>query len=135
MSPHATAVVLVTPIGILLVRDHRKRLPILWKFPGGRGEGDETPLDCVVRELQEETGISVSGLDLELVLTEPRKNHTFSLFLGSLPTVPDMNSCGDEGEEIGVFTPEEILDMDNLLPNHRRLTGDVLEDLAMRSAK
>ncbi len=29
----------------------------LWDFPGGGRDGDETPLECIIRETQEELGI------------------------------------------------------------------------------
>ncbi|WP_181351307.1 8-oxo-dGTP diphosphatase [Thalassobacillus sp. CUG 92003] len=33
----------------------------LWNGVGGKMEGDETPLDCVIREVEEETGIVISS--------------------------------------------------------------------------
>jgi len=33
-----------------------------WNGPGGKVKPDETPLECVVREVREETGLTVSDL-------------------------------------------------------------------------
>lgn len=50
--------------GQLLVykRDNFAHIPFpdLWDFPGGGREGNETPEECVLRELKEEFGISLS---------------------------------------------------------------------------
>lgn len=56
-------------VGIVVSPDRRKVLVCLrraddywggwWEFPGGKCEGDESPADCIVRELQEEVGIVV----------------------------------------------------------------------------
>ncbi|WP_019412698.1 NUDIX domain-containing protein [Paenisporosarcina sp. TG20] len=46
-----------------------------WELPAGRREGDETPKDCAIRELYEETGQIVSNLEFRgLLKTENTMN-------------------------------------------------------------
>ncbi|AVQ97751.1 DNA mismatch repair protein MutT [Oceanobacillus iheyensis] len=39
-----------------------------WEIPAGRREEDETPKECAIRELYEETGQGVSGLEFKGLL-------------------------------------------------------------------
>lgn len=39
-----------------------------WELPAGRSEGDETPKECAIRELFEETGQMVSDLEFKGLL-------------------------------------------------------------------
>jgi 8-oxo-dGTP diphosphatase len=50
---------------ILLCQRHRdsKRFPLKWEFPGGKVETNERPKDAIVRELNEELGIRVTGIE------------------------------------------------------------------------
>jgi putative (di)nucleoside polyphosphate hydrolase len=48
----------------------RKEIPGSWQFPQGGLKRDEIPLEAVVREVLEETGIEAN--DLELLTTFPR---------------------------------------------------------------
>jgi 8-oxo-dGTP diphosphatase len=55
------AAALVDPDGRVLIcqRPEGKQLAGLWEFPGGKVEKDETPEACLIRELDEELGITV----------------------------------------------------------------------------
>ena len=56
-----TAAILVKNGKVLVAkRKSTDKLPDKWEFPGGKIEPDETPRDCLAREMQEEFGITVS---------------------------------------------------------------------------
>lgn len=45
---------------ILMVNRYKKPWKGAWNGVGGKIEGNETPLECIIREVQEETGISIN---------------------------------------------------------------------------
>lgn len=129
MPGYAVAVLLNTPWGIPLIRDPKKPAPIFWKLPGGRSEGAETAEQSAVRELAEEVGVFLSVSDLKVVHTEDKGSHTLAIFRADVDTLPQMKSEGDEGEEIKVFKPAQILGMRDFFPNHRKVVGNILATL------
>ena len=55
----------------------------LWVAPGGKVEKHEAPLECAVRELREETGLSARRMTLRGLVTEvsPRDDYQWLLFI------------------------------------------------------
>ena len=51
---------------------HRHKSPNLgqWAAPGGKIELNESPLECALRELREETGLRASRAELRAIVTE-----------------------------------------------------------------
>ena len=59
---------------VLLIQ--RKYPPMVgyWGLPGGFVERDENPLDAVLRELKEETGLNGSNPELLMVMGDPQRD-------------------------------------------------------------
>ncbi|MFC6333117.1 NUDIX hydrolase [Paenibacillus septentrionalis] len=49
---------------VLMVRQYVQRGDIVWNFPGGGIEENETPEEACIREVKEETGLEVTDLIL-----------------------------------------------------------------------
>lgn len=125
-SLHAVAVLIITPEGTPLIRDPKKPVPRYWKLPGGRSEGEETPEECAVREIWQETGLKIKQDDLQVLDQQDRHSHTLTLFRIDLPSLKGLKKQGDEQEEIKVFSSlMEIGKMDDFFPNHRSVVQRV----------
>ena len=126
---HAVAVLLVAPEGIPLVKDPKKPFPPFWKLPGGRGTKAETAEETAIRELEEEIGVSLAKEDLKIIHQEDKKTHMLTIFRTDLPFLPKLKKQGDEGEEIRIFSPEEIISLPDFFPNHFKIIEKQLRNL------
>ncbi len=119
-SAFAVAVFVQSPEGIPLVSDPKKS-HFWWKFAGGNSEENEKPEDAAVREIYEELGFSLDKEKLSLLYEEDRETHIFFLYKAEIDSLKGMRKEGNEREEIKVFSLEEIKEMQNFMPNHRRI--------------
>ena len=81
-----------------MVRQYVQRGDIVWNFPGGGIEENETPMEACIREVKEETGIEVLNLHL---FHEQNKKYTFIVteFTGQL-TLDKTNKDNDDIIEV-----------------------------------
>lgn len=62
----------------------------LWEFPGGKKDPNETPLEAVLREAYEETGLNITPVTNELIKFDDR-------------IIPDGKHAGKQIMEYGLF--------------------------------
>ena len=92
---------------VLLLRNERDE----WELPGGRIEIGESPEECVVREIAEETGWQVRTgpiLDSWMYYIEAAGRHVFVVTYGCFPETDLEPVLSHEHEEIGLFGESEV---------------------------
>jgi 8-oxo-dGTP diphosphatase len=106
----AVSVALRSGERLLLVKRGRAPSKGLYAFPGGRVEDGESLEQAARRELMEETGLSVDGMELhaelELDGREPGTAYRLSVFCALY--VSGELAAGDDAESAGWFTLAEM---------------------------
>jgi len=126
-SQFSVAVLVVSDKRAPLVRDPKKPAPVYWKLPGGRSEEGETSVKCAIRELREETGLSLKPSDLKEIYREDRGSHTLVIYQANVKEFKDIKEFGNDGEDIQIFTLDTILGMKDFFPNHKRFVESFRE--------
>ncbi len=106
---------------------HRTSYPNVWDMIGGHCENDETLGQTLIRELQEEIGVTPIQFEHISTLFDANNDHTYHVFV-----VTDWKGkpeClqPEEHSVIGWFGIKEALKLDLALPVYRELFGS-LED-------
>lgn len=119
---------------LTILRDDKPTIPWpnLWELPGGGREGNETPFECVAREVYEELSIQLSKDDIiwswiyPSMLDENKK----SVFLVGQLTQEQFDSIvfGDEGQAYKLMSIEEFLNSKQAVPQLQGRLRDYLEE-------
>lgn len=119
---------------LTILRDDKPTIPWpnLWELPGGGREGDESPFECVAREVYEELNIQLSKDDViwsgiyPSMLDENKK----SVFLVGKLTQEQFDSIvfGDEGQSFKLMSIEEFLTLDQVVPQLQERVRDYVEE-------
>ena len=126
---HASAFILGPDATTVLIRDQRNPNP-LWKFAGGKRQRikplgkkwrDEMPLQTLVREVHEETGLWIRKKETELVISVSMGHYNKHYFFSSMPSFSKLVALSAEYEEAKVFQVEEL----RWLPNFHSLYRDI----------
>jgi len=78
----------------------------LWNLPGGTMEVGESPWECVVREIKEETGLNVEIKKLIGVYNKPEKNEICFSFMCSI--INGELTLNEEADKLEYFAIKDI---------------------------
>ena len=107
---------------LTILRDDKDDIPCpnMWELPGGGREGDESPFECVAREVYEELGIHLNEdcLLWSKVYTSMLFTDKQSVFLVGQLTQNQFDSIvfGDEGQGYQLMNVEEFLSYSQVVP-------------------
>ena len=128
--PEGCQVVLVDAAGriLLQLRDDIPAIPFpgMWALPGGMLEASETPLACIVREVEEELGARIPAGEVVHLMSRTRSygvEHTFTARLDV--AAEDIRLT--EGQRVAWFPVDEAVGMELAYEDR-----DVLREVAGR---
>lgn len=103
---------------LVIQRDNKPQLPYagLWDFAGGGREADETPFECVAREVQEELGITITQASVlwQKVYPAMRDSSVDAYFMVAPITNEQIATIvfGNEGQGWKLMRIEEFMNSD-----------------------
>jgi mutator protein MutT len=78
----------------------------LWNLPGGTMELGESPWECVIREVKEETGLNAEIIRLAGIYNKPEKSELVFSFICRV--VSGKISLNEEADKIEYFSIKDI---------------------------
>ena len=118
---------------LTILRDDKDDIPCpnMWELPGGGREGDESPFECVAREVDEELGVYLTEDCLLWSKVYPSMLFADkqSVFLVGLLTQAQFDSIvfGDEGQGYKLMPIEEFLKSKQAVPQLQGRLRDYLK--------
>jgi 8-oxo-dGTP diphosphatase len=124
-------------IRVLLINRGKEPFKGKWALPGGFVNMDEELEDAVVRELEEETGLT--GVKLEQMHTfgtigrDPRGRQISVAFMGIATTCQDKIKAGDDAAKAKWFDIEEL--PKDMAFDHKKVVRFAIEKIKYESGR
>ena len=121
---------------LTILRDDKASIPYpnMWELPGGGREGEETPFECVQREVFEELSLKLEETDIVWAkdyqgMLDPDKT---SIFMVGTITQEEFASItfGDEGQAYQMMDVRQFLSDEKVVPQLQDRLRDYLEERA-----
>lgn len=118
---------------LTILRDDKASIPYpnMWELPGGGREGEETPFECVQREVFEELSLKLE--EAAIVWTKEYKGmldpDKTSIFMVGTITQEEFASIvfGDEGQAYQMMDVSQFLADEKVIPQLKDRLRDYLE--------
>lgn len=111
-------------------RDNKASIPFpgLWDLPGGGREGHETPMECVLREVQEEFGIALLPSCVSYTRAYFAGHSSASYFMVGSLTQGEAAAIqfGDEGQQWAWMSLQAFLLHEQVVPHLQARLQDYL---------
>ena len=117
---------------LTILRDDKASIPYpnMWELPGGGREGEETPFECVQREVFEELGLKLEEADILWAkeyqgMLDPDK---ISIFMVGTITQEECTiiAFGDEGQAYQMMDVSQFLADEKVIPQLQDRLRDYL---------
>ena len=114
------AALLVEQSILVILRDNKPDIPWpnTWELPGGGREGQETPLECLQREVWEELGLTLKEESI--------------IWSKIYPSMLDKEyreiRFGDEGQEFKLMPVEDFIKAEGVIPQLQERFKDYLSE-------
>jgi len=124
MRPFACDAVLIEDGKILLIRRGKEPFKGQWATPGGRIEDNETAEQCLIREMKEETGLTVEPFRLVGVYSEPSRDPRLIIAAAYLVRrIAGTIRAGDDAADAEWWP---LTDLPLLASDHVKIVADAL---------
>ncbi|WP_122664723.1 NUDIX hydrolase [Pseudomonas viridiflava] len=133
-APFSGAKIALLCEGQILIyqRDEKPDIPWpgLWDLPGGGREGDETPLECAIRETEEEFGLTIDPASVVWTQVYPGQGlnglDTW-FFVAEVPSDTFATvRFGDEGQRWEVTTVQAFLSNSSVIKHFQQRLREYL---------
>lgn len=102
----------------------------MWDLPGGGREGDESPIECGIREVNEEFGLTLDAADVILV----ERNQSATSGLGNYFCAVKIGQAdvanirfGDEGQRWEMMSVSDFVNHEGAVPQLRDRLSSFLD--------
>lgn len=120
---------------LTILRDNRPDIPFpnMWDLPGGGREDQETPFDCIKREVFEELGIRISKEDIIWSRFYPGMTDPDTLAFFAVSRIEEGRLTrirfGDEGQGYRLMKLADFFDDARVIPFLKNRLKDYLLDI------